>query len=78
MVPETRLADRDVDPTEVSRAAWAVVFGNDTPAEVRSVSWELDAEIALAAIPEPSSFAIMGLGLIGMAGYGWRRRRKAA
>jgi hypothetical protein len=30
------------------------------------------------AVPEPSTFAIMGLALIGMAGYGWRRKRKAA
>jgi len=30
-----------------------------------------------ASVPEPSTFGIMGLGLLGMAGYNWRRRRKA-
>ena len=28
------------------------------------------------AVPEPSSMAIAGLGLLGMIGYGLRRRRK--
>jgi len=32
----------------------------------------------ISAVPEPSTFTNMGLGLLGMAGYGWRRRRKAA
>ena len=38
----------------------------------------IDYSTASAAVPEPSTFAIMGLGMIGMAGYGWRRRRKSA
>lgn len=32
----------------------------------------------VSAVPEPSTFAIMGLGVIGMGAYSWRRRRKAA
>ncbi len=33
--------------------------------------------LRFAAVPEPSSFVIIvGLGLIGIAGYGWRRKRK--
>jgi PEP-CTERM motif len=34
--------------------------------------------VQTAAVPEPSTFAIMGIGLIGVAGYGWRQRRQRA
>ena len=36
-------------------------------------------EAFTTAIPEPSSFALMGLsliGLVGLVGYGWRKKRK--
>jgi hypothetical protein len=29
------------------------------------------------AIPEPGSIALVSMGLIGLAGYGWHRRRNA-
>jgi hypothetical protein len=29
------------------------------------------------AVPEPSSLALLGIGIAGMAGYGWRRRKLA-
>jgi len=41
------------------------------------ISLPLTASIA-TAIPEPSSIALMGIGVAGMIGYGWRRRRQAA
>jgi MYXO-CTERM domain-containing protein len=39
-------------------------------------SGQYEAWVAnIAPIPEPSSVALAGLGLAGLAGYGWRRRR---
>ena len=37
----------------------------------------LAAQSAAAAVPEPSTFALTALGLIGLLAYGWRRRRRA-
>ncbi len=30
------------------------------------------------AVPEPSSVALLGIGALGLVGYGWRRRRRTA
>ena len=32
----------------------------------------------VAAIPEPGSLALLGMGALGMAGFGWRRRKQDA
>ena len=38
----------------------------------------LTTEAAPVVVPEPSAYAMMVLGLLGMAGYGWRRRKLKA
>jgi hypothetical protein len=37
----------------------------------------VDNRFVGAAIPEPSSLTLLGLGSLGLIGYGWRRRRAA-
>ena len=31
--------------------------------------------VASSVVPEPSSFALLGIGVLAMAGYGWRQKR---
>ena len=31
--------------------------------------------ISIEPIPEPSSLALLGIGALGLMGYGWRRKR---
>jgi hypothetical protein len=35
-------------------------------------------EPAVSSVPEPATLTLLGIGIAGMAGYGWRRRKLAA
>jgi hypothetical protein len=38
----------------------------------------VDIEPAVSGVPEPSTLTLLGLGSLGLLGYGWRRRKRAA
>ena len=55
-------------------------LGNPFSEEIGSFSWSQDAmdvylNFTPAAVPEPSTFALAALSLIGLAWFGWRRRK---
>jgi len=39
------------------------------------LTWDSNVSILSASAPEPSTFAIAGLGVLGFLGYGWKRRK---
>lgn len=57
--------------TYPSGAFWTIQFGRDGTAA------PLDTPLALVAVPEPSTFALVALGQLGLASIAWRRRTRA-
>jgi probable HAF family extracellular repeat protein len=80
------LQDALVNDLGYNLTGWTLTGANDISADGRWVvgtgvnpSGQREAWLAnIAPIPEPSSVALAGLGLAGLAGYGWRRRRQQA
>lgn len=48
-----------------------------TPAEVAKLARDPFPAPAGGAVPEPCGLTLLGLGALGVLGYGWRRRRKS-
>ena len=53
-------------------------FGQPSTNEGGGDNWSLTIQTAQTAIPEPSTFVLFGVGVLGMLGYGWRCRKRTA
>ena len=62
-------------------ASALLVVQTDSPTWVHSGASLIDGSSttvnSLAPVPEPSTFCLAGLGLLGLLGYNWQRRRRA-
>jgi MYXO-CTERM domain-containing protein len=79
------LQDMLVNDLRYDLAGWRLTGASSLSADGQWVvggginpSGQTEAWLAnIAPIPEPSSVTLAGLGLAGLLGYGWRRRRAA-
>ena len=60
----------------ISLGAFSIVAGNTLPGGVAYVA--IDYSYSPSAVPEPGSMVLAGLAALGMAGMGWRQRRRRA
>jgi hypothetical protein len=66
-----------------ARPGFQMVSGGPCASPVENVEGDLNgiqlqSLASAAAATEPASLALLGAGALGLAGYGWRQRRRAA
>jgi hypothetical protein len=66
------------DAVSGNPSVMAMIAGSPTATTGTVVDLAAVVQYTVQPVPEPSAFALVGLGLAGMLGYGWRRSRKQA
>ena len=64
--------------TQIGQGEFANSTGTATVTVAGIGTATFTATTSTAAAPEPASLTLLGVGAVGLAGYGWRKRRRAA
>jgi hypothetical protein len=57
---------------------FANTANSDFSSQSASTNFRLSGDVVPAVVPEPARLTLLGISAVGMMGYAWRRRRKAA
>jgi hypothetical protein len=79
--PPNPTSTSDNGSTLPPTSTWYITVGGSTtygPLSDGPYLFQVNGTPAVANVPEPASLTLLGLGALGLLGYGWRRRKQAA
>jgi hypothetical protein len=66
-----------VNITPLGLPAVGAGWSGNIPDGVVQPERDVMAQVTVSAVPEPSTFALLGAGCLGLLGLAWRKRRRA-